>query len=136
MKKAEREQMLKEKLAGMKAFEQELCGDAPFIAGVDEVGRGPLAGPVVAACVILPRDFAVVGIDDSKKLSQKKREELAHIIKENAIAYGLGKASEEMIDKVNILEATKGAMAVAVAKANERLKEKTGSEISHVLFDA
>ena len=75
MKKAEREAMLRERLIEMKKYENELWSRGiKYIAGVDEVGRGPLAGPVVAAAVVLPQDFAVIGVDDSKKLSEKKRE--------------------------------------------------------------
>ncbi|MBR3718912.1 MAG: ribonuclease HII, partial [Firmicutes bacterium] len=85
-----------------------------YVAGVDEVGRGPLAGPVVVAAVILPQDFDVLGVDDSKKLSPKKRDELFAVIKERAIAWSIGWVSPEKIDEVNILEATKLAMAQAV----------------------
>lgn len=84
-----------------------------LVGGIDEVGRGPLAGPVVAACVILPDDFYALGIDDSKKLSEKKREELYDIIVENCISYSIGMVEPAIIDKVNILEATKLAMVKA-----------------------
>ena len=136
MTKKEREEYLLAKLAEMKAFDQETSGGCQFIAGVDEVGRGPLAGPVVTAAVILPPDFDVPGIDDSKKLTEKKREALFPVIMENALAYGIGMADHKLIDEINILEATKVAMAEAVEKANEMLKEKCGVEIQHVLFDA
>ncbi|MHC0037184.1 ribonuclease HII [Pseudoneobacillus sp. C159] len=85
-----------------------------WIAGVDEVGRGPLAGPVVAASVILPADFFLIGIDDSKKLTEKRREEYFHIIQEKAVAIGVGIVEPEMIDKINIYEATKKAMNHAI----------------------
>ena len=76
------------KLAEMKAHEDELRAEGyRYIAGIDEVGRGPLAGPVYAACVILPEDFDVPGINDSKKLSAKKRDELSDVIKERAVAW-------------------------------------------------
>ncbi len=136
MTKKEREEYLLQKLAEMKAFDQETSGGCTYIAGVDEVGRGPLAGPVVTAAVILPPDFDVPGIDDSKKLTEKKREALFPVIMENALAYGIGMADHKLIDEINILEATKVAMAEAVEKANEMLKEKCGVEIQHVLFDA
>lgn len=137
MKKAEREEMLRLKLAQMKKYEEALYEQgASYIGGVDEVGRGPLAGPVVAACVILPKDFDVIGVDDSKKLTPKKREQLAPLIKEKAIAYGLGMADEKVIDDINILEATKGAMRTAVEKAVKMLEERTGAGLDHVLFDA
>ena len=89
---------------------------ARHIAGVDEVGRGPLAGPVVCAAVIMPLDEQdlVVGVDDSKKLSAKKREELSELIKEKAIAYTMYEVSEKTIDEINILEATKLGMKKAL----------------------
>ncbi|MEC2076997.1 ribonuclease HII [Metabacillus fastidiosus] len=85
-----------------------------FIAGIDEVGRGPLAGPVVSAAVILPEDFYLPGLTDSKKLSEKKREEFFYFINENALAVGIGIISSEVIDEVNIYEATKLAMTEAI----------------------
>jgi ribonuclease HII len=85
-----------------------------FIAGVDEAGRGPLAGPVVAAAVILNRDTDIQGLDDSKKLSPKKREELYPKIQ--TMAHGVGVVSSEVIDKINILQATRMAMKLAVEK--------------------
>ena len=87
-----------------------------YIAGVDEVGRGPLAGPVVCAAVIMPIEEAdlIVGVDDSKKLSAKKREQLSELIKEKAIAYSVYEVSEQIIDEINILEATKLGMKRAI----------------------
>lgn len=85
-----------------------------LIAGVDEVGRGPLVGPVVAAAVILPNDYFLEGLTDSKKLSEKKREYFAEIIKKDAISYGIGEVDNNTIDKVNIYEATKIAMQKAI----------------------
>jgi len=85
-----------------------------LIAGVDEVGRGPLIGPVVAAAVILPKDFKLEGLTDSKKLSEKKRELFYGIIKEQAISIGIGIISEKRIDEINIYEATKEAMYEAI----------------------
>ncbi|MBR5980549.1 MAG: ribonuclease HII [Firmicutes bacterium] len=115
MTKAERQEKLKERLQVMLTHERRLWDSGrSLIAGVDEVGRGPLAGPVVAAAVILPHDFDVLGIDDSKKLSSKKREELAEVIKEKALAWSVGWVGPERIDEVNILEATKEAMTQAV----------------------
>lgn len=123
MTKKERLQRDVARLAEMKSHEDELRQQGyEYIAGVDEVGRGPLAGPVYAACVLLPPDFDVLGIYDSKKLSAKKREELAAVIKEKAVAYGIGIADNREIDEINILEATKVAMARAVDKCNERLQ--------------
>ena len=86
------------------------------ICGVDEAGRGPLAGPVCAAAVILPKDLVIEGLNDSKKLSDKRRRELFPVIQEKAIAYGIGFASEQEIDEINILQATFLAMKRALAQ--------------------
>lgn len=86
------------------------------ICGVDEAGRGPLAGPVCAAAVILPAELEISGLDDSKKLSDKRRRELVPIIKEQAIAYGIGFADHKEIDEINILQATYLAMERAMAQ--------------------
>ena len=137
MTKAEKEIYLKNRLEEMKTLERELYKEGySFIAGVDEVGRGPLAGPVVAACVVLPADFNILGVDDSKKVTEKKRNELYNLILENAICYGIGEKDNNVIDEVNILEATKLAMRDAVAAADNMLKEKTGKETDYILFDA
>ncbi len=85
-----------------------------YIAGVDEVGRGPLAGPVVCAAVIMPLDKLIEGIDDSKKVSEKKRNKLSDLIKENAICYNIAEISPAVIDEINILEATKLCMKNAL----------------------
>ena len=87
-----------------------------FVAGIDEVGRGPLAGPVVAAAVILPQECKIEGVNDSKKLSAKKREELYDVILEKAVAYGIGIVSNERIDEINILQATYEAMREALSQ--------------------
>jgi len=100
------------------------------IAGVDEVGRGPLIGNVVAACVVLPEDFYLEGLTDSKKLSEKKREKFYEVIKEKALAIGVGRVSEKEIDELNIYQATKKAMELAIVEANKQIK------IEHVLIDA
>lgn len=84
------------------------------IGGIDEVGRGPLVGPVVAACVILPKNYQLDGLTDSKKLSEKKREKFYDILKQDAIAIGIGVVSEKKIDEINIYEATKLAMQEAI----------------------
>nr|WP_315021095.1 ribonuclease HII [uncultured Aminipila sp.] len=137
MNKEEREALLKERLAEMNKYENDLRKNGiSFIAGVDEVGRGPLAGPVVTACVVLPTDFDVLGVDDSKKLSEKKRNELFEKIKEKAIAYAIGMADNQVIDDINILEATKRAMEEAVLKVDKALKEQERKGIEHVLIDA
>ena len=91
-----------------------------IICGVDEAGRGPLAGPVCAAAVILPPNAEIPGLNDSKKLSDKKRRELYPIIKEQAIAYGIAMVDHEKIDEINILQATYLAMANAIAELSVR----------------
>lgn len=85
------------------------------ICGVDEAGRGPLAGPVCAAAVILPRDLELLGLNDSKKLTAKKRDELFDVIKEKAVAYAIALVDEKTIDEINILQATLSAMGQAIA---------------------
>ena len=98
-------------------FEEELFAQGyQMVCGVDEAGRGPLAGPVCAAAVILPPHLEIPGLDDSKKLSDKRRRELFPVIKEQAIAYGIGLASHEEIDEINILQATFLAMERAIAQ--------------------
>ena len=89
-----------------------------IICGVDEAGRGPLAGPVCAAAVILPPNLEIPGLNDSKKLTDKRRRELFPLIKEQAVAYGIGLASHEEIDEINILQATYLAMERAIAQLN------------------
>ena len=137
MKKVERERMLAAKLEEMKKYERGLAErGVRFVGGVDEVGRGPLAGPVVTACVVLPLDFDVLGVDDSKKLSDKKRRELDVLIRENALAYGYGMRDNETIDKINILNATKEAMKDAIEEAALMLKMRGRGELEEVLIDA
>lgn len=92
--------------------EQRVC--ASFIAGVDEVGRGPLAGPVVAAAVILPSDYEITGLNDSKRLSEKRREAMDEIIRREAVSFGIGLISQDRIDEINILQATYEAMRLAL----------------------
>ncbi|MGN1053511.1 MAG: ribonuclease HII [Candidatus Scatosoma sp.] len=110
--------MKKEKNAEEKlVYERELLASgARYIAGVDEVGRGPLAGPVVCAAVIMPLDTPLLinGVDDSKKLSAAKREALSRLIKERALAYAVAEVSQERIDEVNILQATRQGMREAL----------------------
>ncbi len=92
------------------------AGGFELVCGIDEAGRGPLAGPVCAAAVILPRELEIAGLNDSKKLTDKKRRELYDIITEQAVSYGIAMASEQEIDEINILQATFLAMERAVAK--------------------
>lgn len=104
----------KARCEALKKYEREYAAYA-HICGIDEVGRGPLAGPVVAGAVILPKDCDILYINDSKKLSEKKREELYDVIMERAVAVGLGYSTPERIDEINILQATYEAMRHAIA---------------------
>ncbi|MBQ9927850.1 MAG: ribonuclease HII [Lachnospiraceae bacterium] len=99
----------------MKTYEKEYASYA-YICGIDEVGRGPLAGPVVAGAVILPKDCDILYLNDSKQLSEKKREELYDVIMEKAVSVGLGYVAPERIDEINILQATYEAMREAISK--------------------
>ena len=106
-----------ERTENMKMYEKKYW-DYSYICGIDEVGRGPLAGPVVAAAVILPKDCNILYINDSKQLSEQKREELYDQIMEQAVSVGVGVVSHERIDEINILQATYEAMRQAVSKLN------------------
>lgn len=111
-------------------YEKELWNkNIEYIGGVDEVGRGPLVGPVVTACVVLPHDFKLKGLTDSKKLSEKKREEYYDYIIKHAKAYAIGQCSPEEIDKYNILEATKIAMKRAIDDVKKQIN------LEYVLID-
>ncbi len=119
-KQQEREKKRLEKLAaererteGLKVYEKQYASFG-IVCGVDEAGRGPLAGPVVAGAVILPPDCTILYINDSKKLSAKKREELYPVIMEQAVAAGIGMATPQRIDEINILQATYEAMREAI----------------------
>ena len=110
-------------------YEKELINEGiTLIGGIDEVGRGPLVGPVVAACVILPLNYQLDGLTDSKKLTEKKREKFFEILQKDALSIGIGIISEKVIDEVNIYEATKLAMKDAIN--NCKIKPE------HVLIDA
>lgn len=102
------------RLEGLKVYEKEY-EKFGYVCGIDEVGRGPFAGPVVACAVILPKDCNILYINDSKKLSEKRREELYEIITKEAVAYGIGIRDNKRIDEINILEATYEAMRDAIA---------------------
>lgn len=109
----------RQRIEKLREFE-ERYREYEFICGIDEAGRGPLAGPVVAGAVILPRDCRILYINDSKQLSEKKREELFSVIKEQAVSWAVGYASPERIDEINILQATYEAMREAVAGLDPR----------------
>ena len=113
------------------AYEKELFKEGiEFIGGVDEVGRGPLIGNVVAACCVIPKDFYLEGLTDSKKLSEKKRDEYYDYIIENCVAYAIGEVTPEEIDEINIYEASRKAMMIAIEKVRGQIK------LGHVLVDA
>ena len=105
----------RQRIENLKKYEREY-GQYAYICGIDEVGRGPLAGPVVAGAVILPRDCEILYINDSKQLSEKKREELYDVITREAVAWAVGYASPERIDEINILQATYEAMREAIGR--------------------
>ena len=137
MTKEERLENQRKRLAEMKSEEAALHEEGfRIIAGVDEVGRGPLAGPVVAAAVVLPEDFNVLGVDDSKKITEKNREKLFTEIKAECVSWGIGMASHEIIDEINILQATKLAMKRAVKDLEKNLAKRGAGSLDIVLFDA
>ena len=112
-KKLERLEKERARMETLKQYERQY-GAAGYVCGIDEAGRGPLAGPVVAGAAILPKDCGILGINDSKQLSEKKREELYSVILEEAVAVGIGMASPQRIDEINILMATYEAMRQAI----------------------
>lgn len=105
-------------------YKKNIC----YIGGIDEVGRGPLVGPVVAACVVLPKNYKLEGLTDSKKLSEKKRDKFYEIIKKDALGIGIGVVSPQEIDEINIYEASRKAMTIAVNNVK--------CKIEHLLVDA
>lgn len=110
MKEKEEQRLIKIKEIDEEFFKKGV----KYVAGIDEAGRGPLAGPVVVACVIMPEDSMIEGVNDSKKISEKKREALYEKIKEEAISYGVGIVNQDEIDELNILRATKKALTMAL----------------------
>lgn len=114
-----------ERLKEIRKIEEELyLKGINSIAGIDEAGRGPLAGPVVVACVVMPKDSMIEGVNDSKKVSEKKREKLFEEITKDALGYGIGIVSQEEIDKINILNATKEGLTLAIKELEKDLQEK------------
>lgn len=112
-----------QRLIELKKIEEEIYLKNPnfkYICGIDEAGRGPLAGPVVIAAAIMPRNSMIEGVNDSKKVSEKKREELYEIITKEAISYGVGIIDQKEIDRINILNATKEGLTMAVKELNPR----------------
>lgn len=113
------------------AYEKELWNKGiEYVGGVDEVGRGPLIGPVVTACVVLPHDFELEGLTDSKKLTEKKREQFYDYIMEHAVCVKIGMCSPERIDEINIYQASREAMIEAIEKVAKEIP------LEHVLVDA
>lgn len=113
------------------AYEKELWEKGiDYVGGVDEVGRGPLIGPVVTACVVLPHDFVLEGLTDSKKLTEKKREQFYDYIMEHAVCVKIGMCSPERIDEINIYQASREAMIEAIEKVAKEIP------LGHVLVDA
>jgi ribonuclease HII len=116
MKEKEEQRLIK-----LKEIEEEIYNSGTeYICGIDEAGRGPLAGPVVVAAVIMPRNSMIEGVNDSKKVSEKKRESLYEIITNEAIAYGVGIIDQKEIDRINILNATKEGLTMAVKELSIR----------------
>ena len=113
-KRMEKLRIEKERIEKLKEFEYKYWEKCDYVGGIDEVGRGPLAGPVVTACVVLPKDCDILYINDSKKLSATKREELYEEIMEKALSVSIGVVSEARIDEINILQATYEAMRQAI----------------------
>ena len=124
----------RKRLNDMIVFENKF--DGYIIAGIDEAGRGPLAGPVVASCVVLDPKREILYINDSKKLSEKRREDLYGEITEKALAYGIGIVDEKIIDEINILEATHIAMKKAYEEADKMYYSKFNTKINLLFVDA
>ena len=114
-----------ERLTELKKIEEDFYSKGvTSIAGIDEAGRGPLAGPVVVACVVMPRDSMIEGVNDSKKVSEKKREKLYEQITKEALGFGVGIISQEEIDRIKILNATKEGLTSAIKEMEKDLQEK------------
>lgn len=122
------------RLAAMHEYENAHA-DVRFIAGIDEAGRGPLAGPVVAACCILPKDAVILYLNDSKKVTALRREAMLPEIKEKAIAYGIGIIDEKRIDEINILQADYEAMRIALQQTSAMLQAKGLADAPGLLLD-
>lgn len=122
------------RLAAMHEYENAHA-DVRFIAGIDEAGRGPLAGPVVAACCILPKDAVILYLNDSKKVTALRREAMLPEIKEKAIAYGIGIVEEKRIDEINILQADYEAMRIALQQTSAMLRAKGLADAPDLLLN-
>ncbi len=123
-----------ERLDNLKKYEENLYNEGyKFICGIDEAGRGPLAGPVVVGAAVMPRDSKLEWVNDSKKVTEKRREILYDRITEEALAWGVGIISEKEIDELNILNATKKGLHLALGEVIEKLKQKPGIVIVDAL---
>ncbi len=126
-----------ERLTNLKKEENEFYKKGiKLIAGIDEAGRGPLAGPVVVACCIMPESSMIEGVNDSKKVSEKKREKLYDLIIEEAISYGVGIIGQNEIDEINILQATKKGLNIAIKETEQMLNKKSLPKPEVILVDA
>ena len=132
MKEKELERLLNLKKEEKALYEKGIVS----ICGIDEAGRGPLAGPVVVACSLMPKDSMIEGVNDSKKIAEKKRERIYEEIIKEAIAYGVGIIDQEEIDKINILNATKKGLTIAIKELEEKLEKQNLKRPEVILVDA
>ena len=132
MKEKELERLLNLKKEEKALYEKGIVS----ICGVDEAGRGPLAGPVVVACSLMPKDSMIEGVNDSKKIAEKKRERIYEEIIKEAIAYGVGIINQEEIDRINILNATKKGLTIAIKELEEKLEKQNLKRPEVILVDA
>ena len=132
MKEKELERVLNLKKEEKALYEKGIVS----ICGIDEAGRGPLAGPVVVACSLMPKDSMIEGVNDSKKIAEKKRERIYEEIIKEAIAYGVGIINQEEIDRINILNATKKGLTIAIKELEEKLEKQNLKRPEVILVDA
>lgn len=132
MKEKELERLLNLKKEEKALYEKGIAS----ICGIDEAGRGPLAGPVVVACSLMPKDSMIEGVNDSKKIAEKKRERIYEEIIKEAIAYGVGIINQEEIDRINILNATKKGLTIAIKELEEKLEKQNLKRPEVILVDA
>ena len=132
MKEKELERLLNLKKEEKALYEKGIVS----ICGIDEAGRGPLAGPVVVACSLMTKDSMTEGVNDSKKIAEKKRERIYEEIIKEAIAYGVGIINQEEIDRINILNATKKGLTIAIKELEEKLEKQNLKRPEVILVDA
>lgn len=132
MKEKELERLLNLKKEEKALYEKGIVS----ICGIDEAGRGPIAGPVVVACSLMPKDSMIEGVNDSKKIAEKKRERIYEEIIKEAIAYGVGIINQEEIDRINILNATKKGLTIAIKELEEKLEKQNLKRPEVILVDA